>query len=324
MSATSAPRHVVQVEVATLSIRIEADTADDLALVHRLLGSALSTRPPDATIRLVGDAPTLPVRDPDFEGPYGDHWDADGVHSFRHHWGFAAVVTDDLAVMGGAASGHERWVTVRNSMLFAVARLFLTRGLLVLHGAGIRRGDMGLVAIGESGSGKSTLAYVASRAGWGVLGDDMVVIDPTGPELVLRGIPRVPSVPGEIAAAAQVVGDTVPRDTRSRMELVEHEMDHGSAPLAGVIVCAHGTAEGSVTEIDAVTALHALVPAFVLADLPGPLRRWFPVASRLANGVCVQLGHAASAEDRLLRTEALLDEVARRCRTGHDPDRHRP
>ncbi|MFN2398044.1 MAG: hypothetical protein ABR543_05280 [Gemmatimonadaceae bacterium] len=43
------------------------------------------------------------------------------------------------------------------------------------------------ILAGDSGSGKSTLAYALSRAGWSVLGDDGVVLDPAGDGLTVYG-----------------------------------------------------------------------------------------------------------------------------------------
>jgi hypothetical protein len=275
-----------------------------------MLGEAPATTDPVATIELRAEAPGLPDRTPDFEGAYGRHWDDGEVHAFEHFWGFAARVTSDHAVMGGPAEGHNRWVTVRNSMLFVTARLFLARGVFVLHGAAIRRGDDGLLVVGHSGSGKSTLAYAARRAGWQVLGDDMVVVEPTAAGLRLRGIPRVPSIPGDVAALTDAQGEALPPvDTRNRIELVGDEMDHTPAAARAVVVCGHSDGAASATRTDAVTALHELVPAFVLAELREPMRRWFPHASRLANVSCWRFAHDVDVDERLPRAAIVLDEI---------------
>lgn len=312
--------HVEHLEVAGLAIRLEAHDAEDLALLRRILGSTPSTREVDVTVRIGPNAPSLPDRAPDFVGPYGEHWDDGERHAFRHTWGLHAEVTADRADLGGTATGHSRWVTVRNSMLFVIARLFYERGLFLLHGAALRRGDEAFIAIGDSGTGKSTLAYSAHLAGWTILGDDMVLVDARGPHPTVRGVPRVPSIPGEVAELTRASGDPVPRDERSRVELEGHPMDLAVAELSAVVICAHAADEGSVVAVEPTAALGELVPAFVLADLPGPMRRWFPVATRLANGCCVMLSHAADPAERIAGAPALLDQVVQL----RDDRRHRP
>lgn len=310
------------VDVAGLALRIEADDERDLALVERIVGTRPARGVPDALLRLGSTSPPIPDTTPDFEGPYGDHWDDGSRHVFRHHWGLAAVVDADTAVLGGPAAGHRRWVTVRNSMLFVLARLFFERGRFVLHGAAIRRGDTTLLVIGESGTGKSTLTFVASRAGWRVLADDMVVVDPRDEPVTVRGIPRVPSIPGEVARATGTSGEQLPDDDRDRVELVGFELDTREAPVSGVLVCDHSEDRGSVEPIGMVRTVESLVPAFVLSALEGPVRRWFPTAMAMGRGRCIELRHPRDVGARVEGAAQLLDEAAALCERSVTADQH--
>jgi hypothetical protein len=327
-AAASGPA-IAQVRVAGLVLRIEAEQITDISLLERLLGVSVADGEPDATLVIGSTVPALPDSRSDYQSPYGDHWDDGMRHSFWHHWGLGAIVEADRARLGGPATGYRRWVAVRNSMLFVLARLFYERGRFVLHGAAIRRAGLGLVIVGDSGAGKSTLAYLASRDGWSVLGDDMVVIDPGSDHpfesTTVRGIPRVPSIPGEVARLTDARGEPLPEDERDRVELVGFPLDHEAAPVSGVVVCGHGDDEGHVRPLDPIRAVEALVPAFVLSALEEPVRRWFPTAMAIGRGPSVELGHPQHVDDRLDRAARLLDEAAARC-PGPEPSHadHRP
>lgn len=64
--------------------------------------------------------------------------------------------------------------TVISGELFAA--VLRQRGLLVLHGSAVARGDRAVGFIGHSGWGKSTLAATLVRRGWQLLTDDLLVV----------------------------------------------------------------------------------------------------------------------------------------------------
>jgi hypothetical protein len=99
-------------------------------------------------------------------------------------------------VSDGNRIGWSRWSPVvadhelRTYLLgSAVGAVLIQRGILVLHGNALARGDRAIVCLGASGAGKSTLAYALMRQGWRLLADDLVAITPEG--RVLPGIPRI-------------------------------------------------------------------------------------------------------------------------------------
>jgi hypothetical protein len=295
---------VATVDAGGLILRVDAGTAIDAELVRRVVGTTTTDAPPHAVLQIGADAPALPSRPPDFAGPYGNHWDDGATHWFAHDWGLAARVTAGEAVLGGDAAGYRRWVAVRNSMLFVLARLLLAQDRFLLHGAAVRRDERALLVVGESGAGKSSLAYAAHLAGWQVLGDDMVSVDA---RLLVRGIPRVPTVPGDVAGGT--AGEPLPHDPRNRLELPDFELDRRDAPIAGVLICRHDDGAGRLAAASSTEAIEALVPAFVLSALPRPVTRWFPLATRLARGPAFWLGHAADDGTRLARAGELLGEA---------------
>jgi hypothetical protein len=297
----------LDVDVAGLRLRVTSASADDLDLIRRVVGVAATDGRADATLVVDDVGPRVPDREPDFRGPYGEHWDDGVTHWFRHHWGLTAEVHPPRAWIGGPVAGHRRWVMVRNSMLFVLARLVLVQGRFLLHGAAVRRDDGALLVVGPSGSGKSSLAFAAHAAGWDVCADDMVIVDPHAARVAVQGVSRVPTLPADVAAG--VDGEALPEDTRDRLELTWFTLDARAASIDAVVVCGHDGGDGDMTSISSATALQALVPALVLSALPQPVTRWFPVAARLARGPCFQLLHAADPATRLARAGDLLAQA---------------
>jgi hypothetical protein len=297
------------VDVAGIALRITTASAVDEDLVLRVVGRAETTAPPDAHLVVDGVGPPVPNGPPDFHGPYGDHWDDGVTHWFRHQWGLTARVTPPDAVIGGRVAGQNRWVTVRNSMLFVLARLLAPRAQFLLHGAAVQRDGGALLAVGPSGAGKSSLAFAAHLSGWSVCGDDMVAVAARSGGASVRGISRVPTLPADVAA--EIAGELLPEDPRRRLELTWFELDPAPVRLIGVVICGHDPGDGTLAPASTIEALEALVPALVLSALAGPVTEWFPVAAQLARGPCFRLGHAADPARRLRRAGELLDEAWR-------------
>jgi hypothetical protein len=62
------------------------------------------------------------------------------------------------------------------------------RNRYFVHASGVVDPDgRAVVFVGESGSGKSTLAFALVRAGWTLLGDDGVVLEPGSPDTIVHG-----------------------------------------------------------------------------------------------------------------------------------------
>ena len=265
---------VTVVDAGGLILRVEAAEPADAELVRRVIGSAPTDAAPHAALRIGGAAPSVPTRPPDFAGPYGNHWDDGTTHWFAHDWGLAVQVTSGEAVLGGPVAGYRRWVAVRNSMLFVLARLLLAQDRFLLHGAAVRHDEHALLVVGESGTGKSSLTYAAHLSGWRVLGDDMVAVETSATGVSVRGIPRVPTIPGDVAQGAG--GEPLPHDPRARLELPEFELDRRPATVSGLLICRHDDGAGQLAVAAATEAVEALVPAFVLSALPLPVTRSVP------------------------------------------------
>lgn len=339
------PPPETHLDVAGLDLVVRAQSEDDLALLTKVLGRrqfdpGRASEPLVLTTAPAG--PAVPEREPDFAGPYGDHWyGPEGAH-FRHHWGLTASVGPNGAVLGGPAEGYRRWVAVRNSMLFVLAHLYLRdRGRpgrrrieegagatprYLLHAAAIRldRGGDGparcALVVGESGQGKSTLTYAAIMAGRQVMADDMVVVQPEGDHVVARGVPRVLTVPSEVLPERAADTEVLPGDDRQRIELEGHVLQPDPARITAVVICGHDSGPGRLLPAAGADALDLLVSAFVLSALPAPLASWFPTAAKLANGPVAELRLACDADRRLRRAAEMLGELE----SGHQLQRLSP
>lgn len=297
---------------------VRASTPDDLALATRVLG----THPgdPDAPGRpvelVIGSGePGIPEREPDFAGPYGDHWIGSDTAYFRHHWGLSARIGTGSVELGGPAAGRRRWVAVRNSLLFVLAHLYMQRGRYLLHSAAVHLDAIGdadeatLLVVADSGRGKSTLTYAAMLAGMTVMGDDMVVVTPSEAGVFAQGVPRVLTVPAEVLPEGIDPTRVLPGDDRRRVELEGHDLHPDPERITAVVLCAHDPGHGRITPVDATDTVEQLAGAFVLSALAGPMRQWFPTAMRLANGPRFTLHHAAEPAERVGRAVELLHEI---------------
>jgi hypothetical protein len=100
---------------------------------------------------------------------------------------------------GGVAHGFVSEVTardvtaVRHTFIESLALSMLPRGrgYLVLHAAGVVRGDRGIVLQGPAGAGKSTFAMACARRGFGVFAEDAVFVHVRSAGLEWWGMPWV-------------------------------------------------------------------------------------------------------------------------------------
>lgn len=108
----------------------------------------------------------------------------------------------DLAVAdidAGVATGFVSPATARDGPTvrytfienMALSLLPRARDYLVLHAAGVVRGEAGIVISGSAGAGKSTLTMACARRGFGVFAEDAVFVRVRSSTLELWGMPWV-------------------------------------------------------------------------------------------------------------------------------------
>jgi hypothetical protein len=161
-----------------------------------------------------------------------------------------------------------------------------------------------VVVLGASGAGKSTTAASALHAGFPLLSDDLVALR-QGPRTEVRGIPRLvwfPQELGTVDGAGRIVGT----DLRRR-QAVRPGLTKGWFPLRAVVVLSHGTESSStVTAISGVDAIRTLWSSHIASLVPSRLRRWFPVAARVAALPSWRLLLGADSRTRLETTATAL------------------
>lgn len=87
---------------------------------------------------------------------------------------------------------------VENFLRVLYAHLCLRDGGLLVHAAGILRGNQGYVFFGPSGSGKTTITTLALEQGYTALSDDLVIIKKQGEAYCVYGAPfrgEMPAAP---------------------------------------------------------------------------------------------------------------------------------
>jgi len=127
-----------------------------------------------------------------------------------------------------------------------------------------------VVFIGDSGSGKSTLAFALARAGWSLLGDDGVVLEPAEPRAIVHGW-RSPllvsaSLEGFFPELQGQSERRIPGDARQRMPWYAEKSSR--AELAALVFITQGN-DGHLRECGQSEALMLLVrqsPWVMLGD----------------------------------------------------------
>jgi hypothetical protein len=181
------------------------------------------------------------------------------VASFRMPEGQLRVAADgrtELVVRTG--SERELLYRLLNLLLPALAWSLPTRGMLLLHAAGIVVDGTAFVLVGQEGAGKSTWASVARGAGAAVLSDDLIVVDAS-------------TVPVQVLSLPFRAGDP--------------PVGPGRWPVARVMFAAHGAPPGlePVERMQARSRLVANLP-YVAAAIEAD-RRVGDLVERLLGGV---------------------------------------
>ncbi len=122
--------------------------------------------------------------------------------------GVRARVTPASIDIVSTGAPHER--SLRRIFQPVITHVLAHRGVFVIHAASMRRGERGLLALGETGKGKSTIALAAFQDDWRVMGDDLVALWIVDDTPMIRGLPKPMALPSDVAA------DAIPRAPRRR------------------------------------------------------------------------------------------------------------
>ena len=300
----------VVVEVAGLEV--ELDAADDAraeAVASLLRHARIRSGPADCRIVFGVEAPEVPDRAPDVMAEGQRRWDADGTAWFALDGGPAARVDASDLVVGGGGPGLATWF--RNLCFQGLGHLFAARGRLLLHGAALLADDGAVLVLGDSGAGKSTLALAAARAGWGVLGDDAVVVGRASAAAGLEavGVPRPPAFPHDVLPEGGLEdGHEVPDDPRRRVEAPAGSLTGGAHPIRELVVARGADPRGpGVDPLTGREALDAVLRAATAFADPSARPLAFAFAGELARLPRCALRRGSDPTRAVAEIGALLD-----------------
>ena len=183
----------------------------------------------------------------------------------------------------------------------AIVRL-RQRGRYFVHAsAAVDPSGRAWVLAGDSGAGKSTLAYALARSGWSVLGDDGVVVDVRGGEIIAHAWRAPLMVSVALAASFQELEadgvHTLEPDSRQRIPISARQACRG--PLSALVVLERSPVF-AITRLgpaDCLTALIRQSPWVMLGD--GESRRHLDALRRLSAIPAFRLRHTANELPRI-------------------------
>ena len=286
------------------AFRATFDPADAVDL------GAQDTEPdtPEIVVVLEAEAREAPVEGEPVE-TYPDLrvWRDGDLLTLLHDRGVCAQVDDHRVRIG---AGADLVAAYRRLLPHALAHVLATHQRFVVHAAAVAApGESALVLIGSSGAGKSTLAYGALRAGWAVLGDDLVVLSRRGSDVVVDAFPKPLAIPGDALANADADPGADPADPRGRVTLPASVLAAGAHTVAGLVLLERGGGP----EIDHVSIpdlLSAVVGSFPGASEPERTRRFLPIAAQLARGPTATLRASPDVRDSPAAAAATLTRLA--------------
>lgn len=138
----------------------------------------------------------------------------------------------------------------------AIALAFMQRGTLVLHASVVEIDGMAVLVTGHSGDGKSTFAAACAAAGYGVVADDLAVLDAHRDQWAARRMPSIVRL-ADGAPAALPAGEGWQADGKTVRRLPA-DNPRESVPVAG-IVCLAWDAEVALTPVAPVEAALLLI-----------------------------------------------------------------
>lgn len=194
-----------------------------------------------------------------------------------------------LRSAGYAAAGPAE----RRELARAGAIVRLRRdGKYLLHASGVvdPRGRAWLLT-GDSGAGKSTLAYTLARAGWGVLGDDAVVLEPAADGILAHAWRAPLLVSAALRTHFPELGSQEVRDhSDPRQRVAASGLARAARAIVGGVLLVHRSVDASQA------AAPPLTPARPLEVLTALVRQspWVSLDDRHARAHLDALGRTAA------------------------------
>jgi hypothetical protein len=222
----------------------------------------------------------------------------------------------ELYFSGGRLTGGRRYRSAPTAARHELARTgailrLRERNRYFVHAAAVVHESGGCVLLlGDSGVGKSTIAYALHRAGWQLLGDDGVVLEPAEKGVVAHQWRRPAMVSVGLAAHfPELAGHSAhdPADPRGRASV---EIAHARrAPVVSVVVLERGE-PGVLERLPASSALREMMrqsPWVLLGDEAAPAH-FHALARAVSRASTWRLVHGPA---QLSRVHRMLSGVVR-------------
>jgi hypothetical protein len=271
-------------------------------------------------------APTVPLP-PDgrvvYESPMGEVLYSEGLDRLfiTSRWpitaecdpvqGRAVIRVDDTA------DDHHSWALSHPLLTIPLIEILKRRDRFSIHAAGVASQGRGLLIPGSSGSGKSTLALALARAGFGVLGDDMLFLVRDGDGLQALGFPEEFDLTDDTVRLFPELSDllAVEREEGWPKRRLRAEERYGAEivwrcrPRMLVFPRVAHAERSRLTPMDAGEALLELVPNILLTE-PASSQRHLDVLAELASSaVCYRLETGTDFGDLARRLRELLESL---------------
>ena len=165
----------------------------------------------------------------------------------------AFLVRNGREIVVQPAPGVEERVLRLSILGPALALLLHQRGLLIMHGSVVARGDKAIAILGKNGWGKSTIAAALCAKGYDLVADDVTAVrfEADGPR-VLPGFPQVKLWP----EAARLLGEPP-----ENLPLLHPDFDkRGWRPSRGVALEARGLSRIYVLATGPAPAIEQIEP----------------------------------------------------------------
>lgn len=289
--------------MAGVAVRVTAADPRHVGCATDRLGAVETDDAAEIELTLGPQAPTVDTAAPAQELENWTAREADGVVWIGAETTWARIDGRRVEVGGPVLTPGD--VDVFDDLLqFAIAVAVAGPSRLMVHAAVIARGPEALLLVGRSGSGKSTLAAAALLGGWGVMGDDLAIIDTS--TMDVRAVSRPPMVPREIAELHGLEGTIAPGERR-RLRLPLERLTPGVRRLIGMVAVDHGDA--GHLEFLGTGDVEVLDDALAVPPFRGVIRRQLAAGAALVDLPAVALAHSSDLGTRVERANALLEEA---------------
>jgi hypothetical protein len=261
-----------------------------LRFTYRVAGEEHVLRPPEGTGRPVYNPPLGTVTYFDEEDVL---WIDFGGRVLVH----CDVRSRSVSVSANEDEYRQLWLLSRPLFTVPLIELLRREDLYNVHAAGVASGGRSVLFAGSTGSGKSTLAVALTRAGFDLLGDDMVFLQEDNGGLTARAFPDEVDVTDETASwfdelrpvAAAPLEAGWPKHRIRSEEFYSGGVTEASTPAVVIFPQVSGRHESELERIGADEALRELAPNILLTEVRTAQAHLDVLASLARTCVCYRL-----------------------------------